>query len=46
MDWVENNEEDGNKINIVTRGGAKIGEDAAKKDQDQHQWVKKNTMHE
>jgi hypothetical protein len=40
---VENIEEDGKKINIVTRGGAKIGEDAAKKDQDQYQWVRKNT---
>jgi hypothetical protein len=29
---VENREEDGKKINIVTRGGAKIGEYAAKKD--------------
>jgi len=31
---VENREEDGKKINIVTRGGDKIGEDATKKDQD------------
>jgi hypothetical protein len=43
---VENREEDGKKINIVTRGGAKTGEDATKKDQDQYQWVRKNTMPE
>jgi hypothetical protein len=43
---VENKEEDGKKINIVTRGGAKIGEDATKKDQDQYQWVRKNTTPE
>jgi hypothetical protein len=40
---VENREEDGKNINIVTRGGAKTGEDASKKDQNQYQWVKKNT---
>jgi hypothetical protein len=33
---VENREEDGNNINIVTRGGAKIGEDEEKKDHDQY----------
>jgi hypothetical protein len=43
---VEKREEDGKKINIVTRGGAKTGEDATKKDQDQYQWVRKNTMPE
>jgi hypothetical protein len=43
---VEKREEDGKNINIVTRGGAKIGEDAAKKDQDQYQWVRKNTTPE
>jgi autotransporter adhesin len=43
---VENREEEGKKINIVTRGGAKTREDAAKKDQYQHQWVRKNTVHE
>jgi hypothetical protein len=43
---VENREEDGKKINIVTRGGAKTGEDATKKDQDQYQWVRKNTTPE
>jgi len=31
---MENKEEDGKNINIVTRGGAKTGEDATKKDQD------------
>jgi hypothetical protein len=40
---VENREEDGKKINLVTRGGAKTREDATKKDQDQYQWVRKNT---
>jgi hypothetical protein len=42
---VENREEDGKKIHIVTRGGAKIGGDVSKKDQDQYQWVRKNTEH-
>jgi hypothetical protein len=41
---VENREEDGKNINIVTRGGSKIGEDATKKDQDQCQWVRKNII--
>jgi hypothetical protein len=39
---VENREEDGKKINIVTRGGAKTGDDATKQNQDIHQWVRKN----
>jgi len=39
---VENIEEDGKKINIVNRGGDKTREDAAKKDQEQYQWVRKN----
>jgi hypothetical protein len=43
---VENIEEDGKKISIVSRGGAKIGEDVAKKDEYQYQWVRKNTMPE
>ena len=43
---VENKEEDGKKINIVTRGGAKTREDATKKDMDEYQWVRKNTMPE
>jgi hypothetical protein len=43
MDWVENREEDGNNINIVTRGGAETGEYVAKKDRDKYQWVRKNT---
>jgi hypothetical protein len=43
---VENREEDGKKINIVTRGGEKTGGDATKKDQDQYQWVRKNTKPE
>ena len=40
---METREEDGKKINIVTRGGSKIGSDATKKNQDIHQWVRKNT---
>jgi hypothetical protein len=40
---VENIKEDGKKINIVTRGGAKTGAVSTKKDQYQYQWVKKNT---
>jgi hypothetical protein len=40
---VENREEDEKNISIVTRGGSKIGEDAANKDQDQYQQVRKNT---
>jgi hypothetical protein len=43
---VENIEEDGKNIKIVTRGGANIGEDVAKKDQYQYQWLKKNTSPE
>ena len=43
---VENREEGDNNINIVIRGGDKTGEDVAKKDQDQYQWVRKNTMPE
>jgi hypothetical protein len=35
--------DDGKNINIVTRGGAKMGVDATKQDPTQHQWVKKNT---
>jgi hypothetical protein len=33
---VENKEEEGKKIKIVTRGGAKLGEDATNKDHDQY----------
>jgi hypothetical protein len=39
---VENREEDGKNINIVSRGGAKTGPDATNKNQDQHHWVRKN----
>ena len=35
--------EDGRNINIVTCGGDKIGDDAAKQEPVQHQWIKKNT---
>jgi hypothetical protein len=41
---VENREEDGKKINIVTIGGAKVGEYVANKDHYHYQWVRKNTM--
>jgi hypothetical protein len=41
---MENKEEDGKKINIVTRGGAKTTTYAKNKDQDQYQWVRKNTI--
>jgi hypothetical protein len=43
---VENREEVGNKIKIVTRGGSKTRKYATKKDQDKYQWVRKNTMPE
>jgi hypothetical protein len=35
--------DDGKMINIVTRGGTKTGVDAKNQDQNQHQWVRKNT---
>jgi hypothetical protein len=35
--------DDGRNINIVTRGGEKIGTDIVKQYPMQHQWVKKNT---
>jgi hypothetical protein len=34
--------DDGRNINIVTRGGAKTGDDVVRQDPTQHQWVKKN----
>jgi hypothetical protein len=34
--------DDGRNINIVTCGGAKIGDDAVRQDPTQPQWVKKN----
>jgi hypothetical protein len=34
--------DEGRNINIVMRGGAKIGDDVAKKEPVQHQWIKKN----
>jgi hypothetical protein len=40
--WVEKREEDGKNNNKVTIGGAKTGEDASKKYQDQYQWTRKN----
>jgi hypothetical protein len=40
---VENREEDGKKINIVTRGGEKTGVDVVNKDQDPYRGIRKNT---
>jgi hypothetical protein len=34
--------DDGRNINIVMRGGAKIGPNTVRQDPVQHQWVKKN----
>jgi len=47
VQWIamETREDDGKNIIIVTRGGTKIGEDAENQNQNQHQWVKKNTTH-
>jgi hypothetical protein len=39
---LEEARDDKRNINIVTQGGAKIGNDAVRKDPTQHQWVKKN----
>jgi hypothetical protein len=42
--WISTEtRDDGKKINIVTRGGTKIGVDAVNQNQNQHQWVRKNT---
>jgi hypothetical protein len=41
MDFSKARDEGWN-INIVTRGGAKTGNDAARQEPVQHQWVKKN----
>jgi len=46
MDCGGKKEEDGKKINIFTICGSKTEEDAAKKDEDQYQWVRKNTTPE
>ena len=45
VQWIaiETREDEGKKINIVARGGTKIGEYAANQNQNQHQWVRKNT---
>jgi hypothetical protein len=44
VQWIaaKNREEDGKKINIVTRGGDKTGDDTTKQNEDIHQWVRKN----
>jgi len=34
--------DEGRNINIVTGGGAKIGNDAVQQETAQHEWVKKN----
>jgi hypothetical protein len=34
--------DDGGNINIVTRRGAKTGDDVVRQDPTQHQWVKNN----
>jgi hypothetical protein len=39
---LEKEKDEGRNINIVTRGGDNIGNDAVKQDPAQHQWVKKN----
>jgi hypothetical protein len=43
VQWISTEErDDGKNINIVMRGGAKIGDDAVRKDPTKHEWVKKN----
>jgi len=39
---MENKKDDRKNINIVTGVGAKTGDDAAKQNQDIHQWVRNN----
>jgi hypothetical protein len=44
VQWISAEARDeGRNINIVTRRGAKTGDDAAKQEPVQHQWIKKNT---
>ena len=43
VQWISTEaREDGRNINIVTLGGAKIGDDVAKQEPIQQQWIKKN----
>jgi hypothetical protein len=43
VQWISVEARDeGRNINIVTWGGAKIGNDVVRQDPTQHQWVKKN----
>jgi hypothetical protein len=43
VQWISAEVRDeGRNINIVTQGGAKIGNDAVRQEPVQHQWVKKN----
>jgi hypothetical protein len=43
VQWISTEErDDGRNINVVTRGGAKTGDDVVRQDPTQHQWVKKN----
>jgi hypothetical protein len=44
VQWIgKETRDDGKKINIVTRGGTKTGENAIHHNQNQHQWVRNNT---
>jgi hypothetical protein len=44
VQWISAEARDeGQNINIVTRGGAKIGNDTVRQEPTQNQWVKKNT---
>jgi hypothetical protein len=44
VQWISaESGENGRNINIVTRGGSKIGTDEVKQDLVQHQWVNKNS---
>jgi hypothetical protein len=45
VQWIvaEARGDDGKNINIFTRGGTKTGEYAKNRNQDHHQWVRKNT---
>ena len=43
VQWISAEEmDDGRNINIVMCEGAKIGDDAVRRDPTQHQWAKKN----
>jgi hypothetical protein len=43
VQWISSQaRDDGKNINIVTRGGTKIGNDTVRQEPAQNQWVKKN----